>query len=124
MPRRVDDRALQWRLRRNIDGVYETESSVRIELELPGVVPERIHIEVSGSQVRVRIDRSVTFVGDEDTLYMIDDRFSGFERSFELPAWADLCAARAFFSRDTLTVIAPKRMIRRTVPVERQQPHE
>jgi HSP20 family molecular chaperone IbpA len=100
------------------DGVFETDSLVRIEIELPGVSIDRIRIDATGTRVFVRVDRGVTFIGDEDTLYMIDDRFSGFERGFDIPATSDLCAAHAYFSRDTLTIIIPKREVRRSIPIE------
>lgn len=109
----------QWRYSRSrVDGVHETESSVRIEIDLPGVDADRITVGVEGSRIAVRVDRGVTFIGDEDTLYMIDDRFSGFERSFALPSSVDVAGARSFFSRDTLTIVVPKRPARRTIPVE------
>ena len=120
LERRADDRAQGWRTTRRSYGLYETESAVRIELELPGVSAERVRIDAFASRIVVRVDRRVTFVGDEDTLYMIDDRFSGFERSFELPESVDLCEASAYFSRDTLMIIVPKRRIRRSIPIEQR----
>ena len=118
---RPDEKTIMLRpVRGRIEGMFETDSSVRIELGLPGVDADRIHVDARGGTIVVRVDRSVTFIGDEDTLYMVDDRFSGFERSFALPASVDLCDAHAFFSRDTLTIVVPKRQMRRSIPIERR----
>ena len=91
---------------------------MRIEIGLPGVDRHRVHVDVEGGVLFVRVDRSVTFIGDEDTLYMVDDRFSGFERRFALPVSVDIEGIRAFFSRDTLTIVMPKRPMRRSISVE------
>ena len=107
-----------WRSRGRSEGRFETESSVRIEIGLPGVDRHRVHVDVEGGVLFVRVDRSVTFIGDEDTLYMVDDRFSGFERRFALPVSVDIDGVRAFFSRDTLTIVMPKRPMRRSISVE------
>ena len=107
-----------WRSRGRSEGRFETESSVRIEIGLPGVDRHRVHVDVEGGVLFVRVDRSVTFIGDEDTLYMVDDRFSGFERRFALPVSVDIEGIRAFFSRDTLTIVMPKRPMRRSISVE------
>lgn len=91
---------------------------MRIEIGLPGVDRHRVHVDVESGVLFVRVDRSVTFIGDEDTLYMVDDRFSGFERRFALPVSVDIEGIRAFFSRDTLTIVMPKRPMRRSISVE------
>ena len=114
------ERRLQspWGVQRKIDGVIESDTSLRIDIDLPGVEAERIHVEADGTRVKVRVERSMTFVGDEDTLYMVDDRFSGYERMFSLPVSADVASAHAYFSRNRLSIVVPKRRIRRSIPVE------
>lgn len=107
-----------WRPKDRSEGRYETESSVRLEIGLPGVDRHRVHVDVDAGVLFVRVDRSVTFIGDEDTLYMVDDRFSGFERRFAIPTGVDIDGTRAFFSRDTLTIVMPKRQLRRSIPIE------
>lgn len=104
--------------------VSETDDHIRIEIELPGVSHDHVHIEVLDHAIRVRVDRSGRYessgryAGEEDGVYFVDDRYSGFERIYRLPSDFDSDRAKATFIRDTLRIDIPKIVrSKQTIPV-------
>lgn len=99
--------------------ISETDDRIRIEIELPGVNPEQVHIDVLEHAIRVHVERSGVYEGDhEDRVRYIDDRYSGFERVYRLPPDIDPDRASATFVRNTLRIDIPKiGHTRNTIPI-------
>ncbi|MBI5572851.1 MAG: Hsp20/alpha crystallin family protein [Desulfomonile tiedjei] len=87
--------------------MLETPDSYVINMELPGVGKDNIHIEVRGRRLTIAGER--TEATREPAAYHTVERAHGaFERSFELPADADVEDAEAKYVDGVLTIEFPK----------------
>ena len=91
--------------------VYETQDGYVIVVELSGVEPESVTIEIEGSEVGITGTRASTHppagpAGAE--CLQIEIPFGEFERRLALPVAVDAQSATADFADGMLTVTLPK----------------
>lgn len=93
--------------------VMETQRAIIAQVELPGVRPDQVVVEIVDGDLVVRGERtpecgSACGPAEEPT-YMIMERARGtFARRFPLPAGVDAEAVSATLTEGLLTVIVPK----------------
>ncbi len=86
--------------------VGETGQELRIEVELPGVLEEDVHVELAGDVLTIRGEKRVE---REDLQHHIAERsFGTFARSLRLPFPAEPDRAHATFHNGVLTITLPK----------------
>jgi len=100
--------------------IIETAQALLVRIELPGVAPEQLLVEVADGALVVRGERpSDSCSGeDADTAYHLMERAHGaFARRFSLPEDTDGEGISAVLREGLLTVTVPKR--RPAVPARR-----
>lgn len=100
--------------------IIETAQALVVRIELPGVAPEQMLVEVADGALVVRGERPPDSVTreDADTAYHLMERAHGaFARRFPLPEDADGEGISAVLREGLLTVTVPKR--RPAIPVRR-----
>ena len=104
-----------WNGRMNPVGVFgpstdvaETDKSVQIEVELPGMSEDDIDISLSGDAMTIRGEKKVEREEKRKGVYMSERSYGAFYRTIPLPPGVDTDKAEAEFKRGVLTVTLPK----------------
>lgn len=88
--------------------IYETKDELVLELEVPGYEEKELNVEVSDHTLRVSGERKAESEKKDKTLRVHERLEATFERSFELPDWADGEHLTATYDRGILTLHVPK----------------
>jgi HSP20 family protein len=96
--------------------VYETDSELVVELEVPGFDEKELQIEVRDHTLSVTGEREEDTEKKEKTLRLRERLEKRFERRFELPAGFDSEHVNAEYTKGVLTVHVPK--------TSHEQPHK
>ena len=99
--------------------VYETDESIVLELELPGLERDEIQMEVDDGALTIKGERKAGLGGEERQL-RVERNYGAFERAFALPTTVDADAVRASLRNGLLQVVLPKRpeAAKRSIAVE------
>jgi len=87
----------------------ETPEAIIVEVELPGVRHEDVHIEVVGDALHITGERRTTSERQERNYYRLERNYGRFERQLHLPASVVREAIRAEFDAGLLIITLPKR---------------
>ncbi|MGE3540357.1 MAG: Hsp20/alpha crystallin family protein [Candidatus Tectimicrobiota bacterium] len=91
----------------------ETAEAIIVEVEIPGVRREDIHIEVDGDMLRISGERGMQTEQQGRNYHRIERSRGRFERQLSLPISVDRQAIHAAFDAGLLTVTLPKRAARK-----------
>lgn len=87
--------------------VWETEKTVNISLDVPGILPNEIDVQAEGDNLVVRGERK--FVVDENKKYQRKEKVYGrFYRAFEIPVQVDRENISASYKNGVLEITLPK----------------
>lgn len=100
--------------------VYETDDSIVLELELPGLKREEVQMEVDGGTLTIKGERPAGLGGGEERWLRVERAHGAFERSFALPTSVDADGIRASLKKGLLQVVLPKKpeASKRSIAVE------
>jgi HSP20 family protein len=96
--------------------VYETESELVVELEVPGFDEKEIEIEVRDHTLQIMGERKEETEKKEKSVHLRERLEKKFTRRFELPAEIDSEHVSAEYEKGVLTVHVPR--------VAKLQPHK
>ena len=88
--------------------VSETDKSIEVAIELPGMSEEDIDISLSGDAMTIRGEKKVEHEEKRKGVYMSERSYGSFYRTIPLPPGVDADKADATFKRGVLTVTLPK----------------
>lgn len=89
--------------------IKETDSEVRLELELAGLKPSEVEIMAENGVLTVRGEkRSERKEGDESRYQVVERSYGTFMRTFQLPQGVDEDQIKADFEHGLLTIHIPK----------------
>ncbi len=89
--------------------IKETESELRLELELPGLKPEDVEITAENGVLTVRGEkRSERKEDDQGRYHVVERTYGSFMRSFQLPQGIDEDQISAEYDNGVLTLRIPK----------------
>ena len=88
--------------------VAETDDSVEIAVELPGMSEDDIDIALSGDVLTIRGEKKVEHEKKRKGVYMSERSYGAFYRTIPLPPDVDTDKANAEFKRGVLKVTLPK----------------
>jgi len=91
--------------------IHETEQSIVMTVELPGLERQDVTIEIDDDDVfTLRGEKRAEHLeGDEKEQVLLEERsYGSFERSFSLPPTVNVDKAVAHFEKGVLTVMLPK----------------
>jgi HSP20 family protein len=89
--------------------ILESESGFEVTLDLPGVDPKAIQIQVEDQTLSVQAERRVSAPPKEGSVHRSERPAGVFSRSFSLPASVDGSRVEARYDAGVLTVTLPKR---------------
>lgn len=87
----------------------ETPEAFIVEVELPGMQREDVHIEMEGDTLRITGERRATSEHQERNYYRMERSYGRFERQVQLPGTVAREAIRADFDAGILVITLPKR---------------
>jgi len=94
--------------------VYESDTAITAELDLPGVVIPEVGVSVMDNVLVIEgAKRDLLDVRERAEFLCSERSFGPFKRIFRLPMAVDLDAAAAFYRGGTLTIRLPKLFDRR-----------
>lgn len=85
-----------------------SESDLVLTLDLPGLAPEDLSIEVQGTELTVRGERSRPEVGEGATYVYAQRPFGGFVHRVQIPHGVQADAITASMQNGVLSLIVPK----------------
>jgi HSP20 family protein len=88
--------------------VLETEKAVEVTLDLPGMKPEDVKLEVREGRLFVSGEKREEKEEKGKTFHRIERRSGAFLRAIPLPALVDDAKAEAKFAEGVLKVTLPK----------------
>ncbi|SDZ06988.1 HSP20 family protein [Jannaschia faecimaris] len=88
--------------------VTETDKSIEVSMELPGMTEEDIDISLSSDAMTIRGEKKVEHEETRKGVYMSERSYGSFYRTVPLPAGVDPEKADAKFKNGVLTVSLPK----------------
>ncbi|GAA4305496.1 hypothetical protein GCM10023183_19750 [Nibribacter koreensis] len=88
--------------------LWETKEAYEVELALPGVNKEDIHVEFQEGILTVSGERKQREAAPEQKFYRVESNYGKFTRSFQLPEQVDASAIDAQFENGVLHVSVPK----------------
>ncbi|AFL67755.1 Hsp20/alpha crystallin family protein [Sulfurospirillum barnesii] len=86
----------------------EGEFAYHIEVDIPGVKKEDIHIDLKENQLIISGERSFKEERKENDYYKIESSYGKFQRSFALPENVDVENIEASSENGVLEVVLPK----------------
>ena len=89
--------------------IKESDSDIRIDLELPGMKPEEVEITAENGLLTIRGEkRSERKEGDEGRYHVVERSYGTFLRTFTLPQGVDENQIQAEFNDGVLSIRIPK----------------
>lgn len=89
--------------------MVETDEAIVVDVELPGVKHEDVHLEVQGDVLHITGERHVTAQCQGRNYHYLEQQYGRFERQLRLPRTVERSAIRADFDNGVLSVTLPKR---------------
>ena len=75
--------------------IFETEQEIVLQLEVPGVSKEQVHVEVDNGTLLLRGERKIEKEVKEESYHRVERAYGVFQRSFSLPDTVDPEKVRA-----------------------------
>lgn len=89
--------------------IKETDSELRVEMELAGLSPEQVEITAENGILTVRGEKSTVHKEGKDERFHLTERtYGSFARTFQLPQGVDESKIAADFENGVLFVRVPK----------------
>lgn len=88
--------------------VTETDKSVDVSIELPGMTEKDIDISLSSNAITIRGEKKIEHEEERKGVYMSERSYGSFYRTVPLPAGVDADKADATFKNGVLNVSLPK----------------
>lgn len=91
--------------------VYETDKTVELHLDMPGIAPDAIDVKLEGDQLTISAERKTEKeAGKENEKFTRRERFAGtFRRTFTLSDTLEGTTPEASYKHGVLVVTLPKR---------------
>ena len=89
--------------------IVETEAAFKVVLDLPGLDPKAIQIQVENETLTVQSERKFAEPVQGETVHRSERAHGTFFRSFSLPRVVDGGKVEARYENGVLTVLLPKR---------------
>jgi HSP20 family protein len=88
--------------------IYESDSELVVNLDLPGVDPKLVDIRVENNVLTIRGERRFEEKEDKDNFHRVERLYGTFVRSFTLSTSVDADKIRANYNAGVLSITLPK----------------
>lgn len=89
--------------------IYETAQEIVLQVEVPGVTKEQVHVEVDDGTLHLKGERKIEKEVKEENYHRVERVYGAFHRSFSLPDTVDAEKVRAELKDGVLEVRLGKR---------------
>jgi HSP20 family protein len=89
--------------------IYETESDITVQAELPGVARKDITLNIEKNVLTLKGERRFEKETKQENYHRIERAYGGFSRSFSIPAIVDEEKIKADYNDGILKIVLPKR---------------
>ena len=96
-------------IRRPATDIFETESEVKIQVELPGMTANDVQLTLENGTLTIRGEKAFDSDLKEEQFHRIERRYGTFSRSFSLPPTVDPGKVAAEYKNGVLTIKLPVR---------------
>lgn len=101
-------REVGWEEFRPAVNVAETEKEYQVTVELPGLKPEEVKVEMINGELQISGERKVEKEEKGKAWHRVERRYGEFRRTLALPAVVNEAKIEAKFADGVLNVILPK----------------
>lgn len=84
--------------------ISETKQQYNVTIEVPGVHPKEIHLEIENHTVTVHGEKRSSHESKEGNMHKAECSYGRFERTLSLPEDADMSTIKAEFSHGALHI--------------------
>ena|SRR5688572_13113066 len=88
--------------------IYETEDSLILTSDLPGIDPKELDVRVENNVLSIRGERHFERNVENERFHRVERMYGGFERSFALGAPVDADKIQATYHDGVLRICLPK----------------
>lgn len=88
--------------------IYENETALVIEVELPGVDEKDVDVKLNGDELTVTAERKHNVATKDGDFHRVESHFGRFSRSLRLPDGLQTESIDATFKRGVLVLTVPK----------------
>jgi HSP20 family protein len=88
--------------------VRETENEIRIAVEMPGVAPDEVEIQLDDDVLTIRGEKKIERKDERENAHFTERAYGTFQRILRLPVKVDPNQVQANFDNGVLTVTLPK----------------
>ncbi len=88
---------------------YETNDSVVLEVETPGMTKDDVKITVEDGVLRIHGEKKLERENKDRNYYVVERSYGAFDRAFRLPDYVDPESIKAKFENGVLTITIPKK---------------
>lgn len=89
--------------------VIETDTAFEVKVDLPGVDPQSINVQVEKDTLTITSERKAQARGEQDNLLRMERVHGIYSRSFTLPQNVDASKIEAKYEHGVLEVLLPKK---------------
>ncbi len=89
--------------------VYETDDSINIELEVPGMDKKDFKVQVENGVLRICGEKKLEREKSDRNYYVVERSYGKFERAIRLPDYVDADKIKAKYENGVLTLSIPKK---------------
>lgn len=90
--------------------ICETEDSLVLKAELPGIKPDDVEIRVEDNTLHLKGERKFEKEVKDENVHQVERSYGTFSRSFSLPSSIDSDKVKAEYENGVLTLTMPKRV--------------
>jgi HSP20 family protein len=88
--------------------VSETDTEIRVTVELPGVDLDDLEVDVADDMLVIRGDKRLERNNDDENYHFVERAYGAFQRTVQLPFAADPDQVQASFDNGVLSITIPK----------------
>ena len=89
--------------------IFETDDSIELTLEMPGVSKEDVNVSTENGQLTISGTRKLEHEDNRDGYHRIERSYGSFTRSFTLPSNVDASNIKATYNDGLLKLTLPRR---------------
>lgn len=96
----------------------ESDGELKLNVEVPGVAPEDMHISISGDVLTITGEKKEEVSEEKKNYHRIERKFGSFTRKVQLPQAVDENSINADYKNGLLTITAKKQRQDKTKKIE------
>ena len=86
----------------------ETEDTLILKAEMPGVNPNDIEISIKENILSIRGEMKQEFIDNDEDYHRMERRYGSFSRNLQLPCKVSIDEVDAVYKKGVLTIVMPK----------------